>query len=123
MTWERKIVRKIYGPMCENGVWRIRTNLKLQNIYKDNNIISDIKTRRCEWLGHVVRIEDLRLPKKILNVKLDEKRKIARPKLRWFDDVQTDIRTLGIMRWMYKAQDRLEWARITSEAKVKLKGP
>ena len=69
------------------------------------------------------RMEDFRLPKKILNAKLDKKRKIGRPKLRWFDDVQTDIRTLGIKRWTCKARDRLEWARITKEAKVKLKGP
>jgi hypothetical protein len=48
MTWERKILRKIYGPKWENGVWQIRTNLELQNIYKDTNIISDIKTRRLE---------------------------------------------------------------------------
>ena len=38
------------------------------------------------------------------------------------NDVQTDIRTLGVKRWLYKAQDRQEWARITREAKVKLKG-
>jgi hypothetical protein len=68
-------------------------------------------------------MKDFRLPKKILNAKLDKKRKIGRPKLRWFDDVQTHRRTLGIKRWMYKAQDRLEWARITREPKVKLKGP
>jgi hypothetical protein len=68
-------------------------------------------------------MEEFRLPKKILNAKLDKKRKIGRSKLRWFDDVQTDIRTLGIKRWMYKARDRLERARITREAKVKLKGP
>jgi hypothetical protein len=63
------------------------------------------------------------LPKKILNAKLDKKQKIGRPKLRWFDDVQTDIRTLGIKRRMYKVQDRLEQARFTREAKVKIKGP
>jgi hypothetical protein len=97
--------------------------LELQNIYKDTNTIPDIKIRRLEWLGHVIRIEDFRLPKNILNAKLDKKLKIGRSKLRWFDDVQTDIRTLGIKRWMYKVQDRLEWARITMEAKVKLKGP
>jgi hypothetical protein len=97
---------KIYGPNCDSGVWRIRTNLELQNIYKDTNIITDIKIRRLEWLGHVVRREDFRLPKKILNAKLDKMRKFCRPKLRWFDDVQSDIRTLGIKRWMYKAQDR-----------------
>ena len=68
-------------------------------------------------------MEHFRLPKKIFNAKLDKKRKIGRPKLRWFDDVQTDIRTLGIKRWMYKAQDGLEWARITKETKVKLEGP
>jgi hypothetical protein len=68
-------------------------------------------------------MEDFRLPKKILNAKLDKKRKIGRPKLRWFDDVQTDIRILGIKRWMCKALDRLKWTRITREAKVKLKGP
>ena len=34
------------------------------------------------------------LPKKILNAKLDKKRKIGRPKLRWFDNVQTDIQKL-----------------------------
>jgi hypothetical protein len=103
MTWERKIISQIYGPKRENGVWRIRTNLELQNIYKDTNIISDIKTRRLEWLGHVDRMEDFRLPKKILNAKLDKKRKIGRPKLRRFDDVQTDIRTLGIKSWIYRA--------------------
>jgi hypothetical protein len=29
MTRERKILRKIYGPKCEQGVWRIRVNLEL----------------------------------------------------------------------------------------------
>ena len=29
MTWERKILRKIYGPTKENGQWRIKTNLEL----------------------------------------------------------------------------------------------
>jgi hypothetical protein len=76
-----------------------------------------------EWLGHVVRMENFRLPKKILNAKLDKKRKIGRLKLRRLDDVQTDIQTLGIKRRMCKEQDRLEWARITREPKVKLKGP
>jgi hypothetical protein len=24
MTWERKVLRKIYGPTKENGCWRIK---------------------------------------------------------------------------------------------------
>ena len=29
-TWERKILRKIYGPVAEQGMWRMRTNQKLK---------------------------------------------------------------------------------------------
>jgi len=29
MTWERKILRKIYGPTKENGKWRIKTSAEL----------------------------------------------------------------------------------------------
>jgi S-adenosylmethionine:diacylglycerol 3-amino-3-carboxypropyl transferase len=61
--------------------------------------------------------------RRFLNAKLDKKRKIGRPKLRWVDEVQADIITLRIKRWICKAHDRQEWARITKEAKVKLKGP
>jgi hypothetical protein len=30
MTWERKILRKIYGPTYENGHWRIKINSELE---------------------------------------------------------------------------------------------
>jgi hypothetical protein len=36
-------------------------------------VISDVKTRRLEWLDHVVRMEDFRTSKKIVNAKLDRK--------------------------------------------------
>jgi hypothetical protein len=46
MTWERKILRKIYGPIYEQGAWRTRSNLKLQNAYKSPYIVTEIKIRR-----------------------------------------------------------------------------
>ena len=48
-TWERKVLRRIHGPISDRGVWRIRTNQELLNIYKD----IAIKVRRIDWLGHV----------------------------------------------------------------------
>jgi hypothetical protein len=73
MTWERKILSKIHGPKREQGVWRIRSNLELQNIYKSPDTVTEIKIRRLEWLGHVIRMEDIRIPKMIsaLNRKAD----------------------------------------------------
>jgi len=43
MTWERKIVRKIYGPTKENEQWRIKTNLELMTKYKSHDIVTVIK--------------------------------------------------------------------------------
>jgi hypothetical protein len=65
MTWERKILRKIYGPTKENGRWRIKTNEELMTKYKTPDIVSIIKIRRLEWLGHVVRMNETRSVKKI----------------------------------------------------------
>jgi hypothetical protein len=48
MTWERMILRKIYGPKCEQKVWRIRSNLELQNMYKSPDIMTEIEVRRLE---------------------------------------------------------------------------
>ena len=44
-------------------------------------------------------MNDAHLPRMILNAKLDEKRKVRRPRLRWMDDVQADLRKIGITNW------------------------
>jgi hypothetical protein len=33
-TWERKVLKKIYGPVYDNGIWRIRTNNELMALYQ-----------------------------------------------------------------------------------------
>ena len=43
MTWERKILRKMYGPIKENGQWRIKINLELMTKYKSQDIVTVIK--------------------------------------------------------------------------------
>jgi hypothetical protein len=58
MTWERKVLRKIYGPTKENGQWRIKTNKELMTKYKAPVIVNVIKIRRLEWLGDVVRLNE-----------------------------------------------------------------
>jgi hypothetical protein len=41
--WERKILRKIFGPVQDAGIRRIRTNKELCDIYKLPNLVTEIK--------------------------------------------------------------------------------
>jgi hypothetical protein len=76
-----------------------------------------------EWLGHVVRMNETRFVKKIFEGKLGGRRSRGRPKLRWINDVEDDVRKLGVKRWRTKALEREEWASIVKEAKANIKGP
>jgi hypothetical protein len=31
-TWERKVLRRIFGPVNGRGIWRIRSNKELVNL-------------------------------------------------------------------------------------------
>jgi hypothetical protein len=105
------------------GQWRIKTNEELMTKYKAPYIVNVIKIRRLEWLGHGVRMNETRSVKKIFEGKLEDRRSTSRPRLRWINDVEDDLRELGVKRWRTKELEREEWASIIKEAKGKLKGP
>jgi len=54
----------------ENELWRIRQNDELEAIIKGENIVRFIKCQRIPWLGHVERMQDTEIPKKMLYRKL-----------------------------------------------------
>jgi hypothetical protein len=65
LVFERKILRKIFGPNNENGIWRIKTNQELDEIIKLKNIINIIRAQRLSWLGHIERMQGTRKVKAI----------------------------------------------------------
>jgi hypothetical protein len=80
------------------GWWKINKNGNDNVMYKSPDIMTEIKVRRLEWLGHVIRMEDTCLPKMVFNAKPDGKRGVGRPRLRWLDDAEADIKALGVKR-------------------------
>jgi hypothetical protein len=52
------------GTICEGGQWRKRYNRELEQLYNEPNIVNVIKSSRLKWVGHVVRMDENKLPKK-----------------------------------------------------------
>mgnify|MGYP003623478080 CR=1 FL=1 len=63
IIFERQILRRIYGIVCENGVWRLRHIADIDRIIRGKDIIKSVKSLRLGWVGHVERMEDSRIPK------------------------------------------------------------
>jgi hypothetical protein len=72
---ERKIIRRIYGPVVENNIWRIRYHEELNALLKGDDIVRFIKSESLRWLGLIERMEDNAMPKRMIKGKLYSKRR------------------------------------------------
>lgn len=117
-TFERKILRKIYGPIQEEGQWRKRYNFEIKALYDEPDIIKHIKCKRLRWLGHVHRMGKKRTPKQLMNGKPEGKRKVGRPRNRWMDAVERDLKQLNVNNWKMVAENRGRWGKMLEEAKI-----
>ena len=109
-TFERRVLRMIFGALCINGVWRSRYNRELRSLYNHTSIVQKVRTQRLRWLGHLVRMDESTPARKIYFNKPQGNRKQGRPKMRWNDAVSSDLRKLRIAgSWKNKAANREEW--------------
>jgi len=67
--FERKVYRRILGPVYDNEKenWRILTNKEIYVRVKKPNVIETIRLNRLRWFGHVQRMEENRIPKRVLH--------------------------------------------------------
>jgi len=62
------VYRGIVGPVYDNEKenWRILTDKEIYARVKNPNITQTIRSNRLCWFGHVQRMEENRIPKRVL---------------------------------------------------------
>jgi hypothetical protein len=86
-------------------------NEELHNLYSSPNIIRMIESRRMRWAEYNARIGETRNAYKISAEKQEGKKPLGRPRRRWVDDIQMDLRETGwdAVDWIELAQNRDQW--------------
>jgi hypothetical protein len=94
------------------------TNRELEELNKGEDIVKWIKGQRISWLGHLERMEEDRMPKKIFTQELEGTRRRRRSRKRWREEVERDLQVLGVRRWRKLVKDRENWRGIVRQAKA-----
>jgi hypothetical protein len=85
---------------------------------KEENIVKWIKGQRISWLGHLERMEEDRMPKKIFTQELERPRRRGRLRNGWREEVEKDLKILEVRRWRELVIDRRKWNGIVRQAKA-----
>jgi hypothetical protein len=93
-------------------------NYKLNELIGNADIVRFIKGRRIAWLGHVIRMDYKRTPKRILQWKPIGSRTRGRPRKRWIAGIEEDLQIMGVRRWRKQCEESAEWKNVTGKAKT-----
>jgi len=117
--FERKVYRRILGPVydTEKENWRILTNKEIYAIVEKPTIIETIRSNRLRWFGHVQRMEENRIAKRVLYMNLGTTILRGRPRNRQQDEVREDGRIVGGEGWQEKVHNREEWKNLLRTAR------
>jgi hypothetical protein len=80
--------------------------------------ISCCNNPTISWLGHLERIEEDMMPRKIFTQELKGTRRRGRPRKGWKEEVERDLQVLGVRRWRELAADRKKWKGIVRQVKA-----
>jgi len=89
----------------------------LDKLIKHENIFNYIKAQRLSWLGHVQRLPETRVAKKIFKWNPLTTSPRGRPKYRWEDIIQV-LGQMKIKSWITCVQNRAKWKVVVEKAKT-----
>jgi hypothetical protein len=64
------------------------------------------------------KVNNEELMKRVMFVKPEGKTKKSRPRMRWIDGVEKDLRNVSVVNWKTKAPERDGWRKFLEQAKT-----
>ena len=86
------------------------------HIFKKPTIIEKIELNRLHLFGHVQKMKENRIPKRILYMNFGTRSR-GRPRNRWQDEVREDGWRVGGEGWQEKVHNREEWKKFLRTAR------
>jgi hypothetical protein len=80
-------------------------------------ITETMKLNILGWFGHVQRMEENRIPRKVLYMNLETMRLRGRPRNRWKDELREEERIVGGKGRKERVYNREEWTKLLRTAR------
>jgi hypothetical protein len=117
-VFERKVLRKIFGPIRDTDKWRRRYNEELYQLYAEPEIVKWIRSARLRWAGDIVCMRESDPARKSTFDLLLGERTVGRPKRRCTEEVEKELKGMGVKDWKRLALERDKWKKIVEKAKA-----
>ena len=111
-VFHKRCMRTIMGISSVQQRLEHISTIQVAKRFGKEESLEDIIAARClRWLGHMARMDDHRLPKKVLFGWLPQRWPAHGTKIRWRDRVRKDMMKLKIKErsWFSLAQERSSW--------------
>jgi len=92
-------------------------NFLIYAFVKNPGVTETVRLNRFHWFGHMQRMEENEIPKRVLYMNLEATRLRGRPRNRWQDEVREDGRIVGGEGWQEKVYNRQEWKKLLRMAR------
>ena len=92
--------------------------MEIDKLIESADIVRFIKEQRIKWLGHIQRMDQARLTRKLLDWKPMGNRLVGRPRQRWQENIMEDLKNIKVKNWKEIAMDRRTWRDLAEKAKT-----
>ena len=85
------------------------SNNELHELLNDIDVLQLINIQLLRWLGHVVHMEENAPASRVFDAGICGSRRRGRPCIRWKDQIEEVLSSIGVTNWHRRARSRGEW--------------